>query len=103
MEPGASRLPLLLHQSWLPADIGGRRLLTKSWFGETEYQILMTDLQCVWQESMDTAAIQRRAQVRPSQGPMLPFGPFLINFSAFLSGAEQTSEGAGRSFLLPPA
>lgn len=65
MEREASDL-ILLQQPWLPAEIGGRRLLTKCWFGETEYQILLTDLQCVWQESMDLTAIHIRAQVRTS-------------------------------------
>lgn len=53
----------LLQQPWLPADISGCQLLAKSWFGETAYHILLTDLQCVWEESMDSAAIQKRAQV----------------------------------------
>lgn len=60
---GASPNTALLQQPWLPANISGCQLLAKSWFGETAYHILLTDLQCVWEESMDSAAIQKRAQV----------------------------------------
>lgn len=61
----ACRAPeeLLLQQPWTPVCVGGSLLLAKSWFGETEYHLLLTDLQCVWEERMDSAAIQRRAQV----------------------------------------
>ncbi|XP_068165643.1 non-homologous end-joining factor 1 [Antennarius striatus] len=52
----------LLQRPWLPVDIDGCRLLAKSWFGETAYRILLTDMHCVWEESMESAAIQKRAQ-----------------------------------------
>lgn len=96
MEPEASHLLLLVHQPWLPADIGGRRLLTKSWFGETEYQILLTDLQCVWQESMDTAAIQRRAQ-ELNRRLRAPVGAFFSHLREVVGPCLSGSEGAAAS------
>ncbi|XP_056287179.1 non-homologous end-joining factor 1 [Pseudoliparis swirei] len=52
----------LLQRPWLPVSIGGCRLLAKSCFGEAAYRLLLTDGSCVWEERMDSAAIQRRAQ-----------------------------------------
>ncbi|XP_068447140.1 non-homologous end-joining factor 1 [Clinocottus analis] len=53
---------VLLQRPWLPVSISGCRLLAKSSFGETAYHLLLTDEDCVWEERMDAAAIQRRAQ-----------------------------------------
>ncbi|XP_028255611.1 non-homologous end-joining factor 1 [Parambassis ranga] len=53
---------ILLQRPWLPVSISGCQLLTKSWFGETAYRVLLTDMHCVWEERMDAAAIQSRAQ-----------------------------------------
>ncbi|XP_056156972.1 non-homologous end-joining factor 1 isoform X2 [Lampris incognitus] len=53
---------VLLERPWLPLNISGRQLLAKTWFGDAEYCILLTDMQCVWQERMTTTAIQSRAQ-----------------------------------------
>ncbi|KAM7365786.1 hypothetical protein PAMP_016692 [Pampus punctatissimus] len=53
---------VLLQRPWLPVSISGCQLLTKSWFGETAYHILLTDMHCVWEERMEAAAIQSRAQ-----------------------------------------
>uniref|UniRef100_A0A3B5AUS5 Non-homologous end-joining factor 1 n=1 Tax=Stegastes partitus TaxID=144197 RepID=A0A3B5AUS5_9TELE len=47
---------------WLPVSISGCRLLNKSWFGDTAYRLLLTDMQSVWEERMDAADIQNRAQ-----------------------------------------
>uniref|UniRef100_A0A673AZK5 Non-homologous end-joining factor 1 n=1 Tax=Sphaeramia orbicularis TaxID=375764 RepID=A0A673AZK5_9TELE len=52
----------LLHSPWLPVYIGGFRFLSKSWFGSSEYHVLLTDMKCVWEERMGTAHIQERAQ-----------------------------------------
>ncbi|XP_008394625.1 non-homologous end-joining factor 1 [Poecilia reticulata] len=52
----------LLQQPWLPVCIDSCQLLVKSWFGDAEYHILLTDMQGVWEERMDAAAIERRAQ-----------------------------------------
>ncbi|XP_061082342.1 non-homologous end-joining factor 1 isoform X2 [Conger conger] len=53
---------LLREQSWVPVCLGGVQLLAKSWFADTAYRLLLSDLQCVWEEEMDAAAIQDRAQ-----------------------------------------
>ncbi|XP_061572257.1 non-homologous end-joining factor 1 [Cololabis saira] len=53
---------VLLRSPWLPISLGGCRLLAKSWFGETAYRVLLTDLHCVWEERMDAADVQSRAQ-----------------------------------------
>lgn len=52
----------LLHCPWNPVCIGGRELLAKARFGDTAYHLLLTDMNGVWEERMDAAAIQRRAQ-----------------------------------------
>lgn len=62
MEGGGASGKALLERPWLPVSISGCRLLAKSWFGGEEYRLLLTDLQCVWEERMESAAIQSRAQ-----------------------------------------
>ncbi|XP_010890450.2 non-homologous end-joining factor 1 [Esox lucius] len=52
----------LLECPWLPVCISGSQLLAKTWFRDTTYRILLTDLHSVWEEEMDTEAIQDRAQ-----------------------------------------
>ncbi|KAM9766337.1 non-homologous end-joining factor 1 isoform 2-T2 [Menidia menidia] len=52
----------LLPLPWLPVTMGGRHLLAKSLFGGAAYRVLLTDLQGVWEESMEPAAIQKRAK-----------------------------------------
>lgn len=64
MNQGASPADdVLLQLPWFPVTIDGCQLLAKSWFGQTAYWILLTDMACVWEERMDAAAIQSRAQV----------------------------------------
>ncbi|XP_054864082.1 non-homologous end-joining factor 1 isoform X1 [Amphiprion ocellaris] len=53
---------VLLQRPWLPVSISGCQLLTKSWFGETAYRVLLTDMQGMWEERMETVDIQSRAQ-----------------------------------------
>lgn len=60
---GAPAEDILFRRPWLPVSISGCQLLAKSWFGETAYHILLTDMHCVWEERMDTAVIQSRAHV----------------------------------------
>nr|XP_040042628.1 non-homologous end-joining factor 1 [Gasterosteus aculeatus aculeatus] len=62
MEVGGAPAEVLLQRPWLPVSIGGCQLLAKSWFGETAYHVLLTDVSCVWEERMDSSAIQRRAK-----------------------------------------
>ncbi|XP_008293074.1 non-homologous end-joining factor 1 [Stegastes partitus] len=59
---GAPAEDVLLQRPWLPVSISGCRLLNKSWFGDTAYRLLLTDMQSVWEERMDAADIQNRAQ-----------------------------------------
>lgn len=65
MEVGGGGAPsdVLLQRPWLPVSVSGCRLLAKTWFGDSEYHVLLTDMTCVWEERMDSAAIQSRAQV----------------------------------------
>ncbi|KAI1899130.1 hypothetical protein AGOR_G00058370 [Albula goreensis] len=53
---------LLLEQSWAPVCLGGLQLLAKSCFKDTAYRLLLSDMQFVWEEEVNTAAIQERAQ-----------------------------------------
>ncbi|KAM8903058.1 non-homologous end-joining factor 1 isoform 1-T1 [Spinachia spinachia] len=62
MEVGGAPSEVLLQRPWLPVSIGGCQLLAKSWFGETAYHVLLTDVSGVWEERMDSSAIQRRAK-----------------------------------------
>ncbi|CAN9498176.1 unnamed protein product [Ophioblennius macclurei] len=63
MESGGSPADdVLLSQPWLPVSISGCQLLAKSWFGDTTYHILLSDLHSVWEERMDAEAIQSRAK-----------------------------------------
>ncbi|KAM4560165.1 non-homologous end-joining factor 1 [Odontesthes bonariensis] len=59
---GAPSEDVLLQRPWLPVSISGCHLLAKSWFGETAYRVLLTDMRCVWEERMEAADIQSRAQ-----------------------------------------
>ncbi|XP_038158248.1 non-homologous end-joining factor 1 isoform X2 [Cyprinodon tularosa] len=52
----------LLQHPWLPVTIDGVQLLSKPWFGETAYRILLTDMQSVWEEKIEAAAVEKRAQ-----------------------------------------
>lgn len=49
---------------WVSVNVGGSKLLAKAWFGDTEYQLLLSDLNSVWEEEMTTDSIERRAQAR---------------------------------------
>lgn len=70
MEARGSSAEVLLQRPWLPVSISGCQLLTKSWFGETAYHVLLTDMHCVWEERMDAAAIQQRSQVHRGEHNM---------------------------------
>lgn len=62
MEASGAPTEVLLQRPWLPVSISCCQLLAKSWFGETAYHVLLTDMHCVWEERMDSAGIQKRAQ-----------------------------------------
>lgn len=58
MESVLSALP------WMPVNVGGCDLLAKAWFGDTQYRVLLSDLNGVWEEDMNADDIQSRAQAR---------------------------------------
>ncbi|XP_040888298.1 non-homologous end-joining factor 1 [Toxotes jaculatrix] len=62
MEVSGAPGDVLLQCPWLPVTISGCQFLAKVWFGDSAYHILLTDMACVWEERMDSAAIQSRAQ-----------------------------------------
>ncbi|XP_061898488.1 non-homologous end-joining factor 1 [Entelurus aequoreus] len=96
MEPNGVSCDVLLERPWLPVSINGCRLLAKSWFGETSCSILLTDLHCVWEETMHSAAIQKRAQElnKRLQAPVKAFFAHLCEvIQPCLSGSGQPREG----------
>ncbi|XP_008322787.1 non-homologous end-joining factor 1 [Cynoglossus semilaevis] len=62
MEVDAAPGDLLLHRPWVPVNISGSQFLVKTLFRDSSYHILLTDMNCVWEERMDSSAIQRRSQ-----------------------------------------
>ncbi|XP_026112877.1 non-homologous end-joining factor 1 isoform X3 [Carassius auratus] len=56
METGLCAVP------WVPVNIDGSDLLAKAWFGDTQYRLLLSDLNTVWEEDMTADDIQSRAQ-----------------------------------------
>ena len=55
---------LLLSCPWASVDIDESRFLCKSWFGQSQYHVLLMDSDCLWEEQMEAAEIQGRAQVK---------------------------------------
>ncbi|XP_061687960.1 non-homologous end-joining factor 1 [Syngnathoides biaculeatus] len=62
MEATGASTDVLLQKPWLPVAIDSCQLLAKCFFGETRYHILLTDLHCVWEETLHSTGIQTRAQ-----------------------------------------
>ncbi|MGH0154045.1 UNVERIFIED_CONTAM: hypothetical protein FKN15_037562 [Acipenser sinensis] len=65
-----------LDQPWVPVEIADTPFLAKVHFGDTAYQLLLSDLHCVWHEDADAKTIGERSQVRghggwrsPGEGP----------------------------------
>ncbi|XP_060888272.1 non-homologous end-joining factor 1 [Labrus mixtus] len=81
----------LLQRPWLPVSISDCHLLAKSWFGDSAYHVLLTDMHSVWEERMDSAAIQRRAQElnKRLRAPVKAF------FSHLCEVARPTLTGSG--------
>lgn len=81
----------LLQTPWLPVNIGGCHFMSKSWFGEAEYHVLLTDMKCMWEERMGTLDIQDRAQElnRRLRAPVSAF------FSHLRQVAEPCLTGSG--------
>ncbi|XP_059183765.1 non-homologous end-joining factor 1 [Centropristis striata] len=87
---------LLLQRPWLPVNIDGCQLLAKSWFGDTAYHILLTDMQSVWEERMDSGSIQSRAQElnRRLRAPVKAFFSHLREVvQPCLSGSDGRPDG----------
>ncbi|KAJ8003966.1 hypothetical protein DPEC_G00153900 [Dallia pectoralis] len=92
----------LLESPWLPLCISGSQLLAKTWFRDTTYRILLTDLHSVWEEEMDPEDIQDRAQQlnRRLRAPVHAFFSHLCEAARpFLTGqgCEEAAGGAGAS------
>lgn len=97
MEPSTVPAEDLLRLPWLPITISGCQLLSKSCFGDASYRLLLTDLLCVWEERMDTEAIQRRAQElnKRLRAPVKAFFSHLCDeVQPFLSGGGRADGGA---------
>ncbi|XP_035533630.1 non-homologous end-joining factor 1 [Morone saxatilis] len=102
MEARGAPAEVLLQHPWLPVSISGCQLLAKSWFGETAYHILLTDIHCVWEERMDSAAIQQRAQElnRRLRAPVKAFFSHLCEVvQPCLSGRDGGADGEAQVSL----
>lgn len=102
MEARGAPAEVLLQRPWLPVSISGCRLLAKSSFGETAYHILLTDMHCVWEERMDSAAIQKRAQElnRRLRAPVKAFFSHLCEVVLpCLSGSDERPNGEAQISL----
>ncbi|XP_041119874.1 non-homologous end-joining factor 1 isoform X2 [Polyodon spathula] len=51
-----------LDQPWVPLDIADTPFLAKVHFGDTAYQLLLSDLHSVWHEEADAKTIGERSQ-----------------------------------------
>lgn len=49
---------------WVPVSVGGSKFLAKARFGDIQYQLLLSDMNSVWEEEMNINSIEKRAQVR---------------------------------------
>lgn len=103
MEAGGSPADdVLLGQPWLPVSIGGCQLLAKSWFGETTYHILLSDLCSVWEERMDAETIQSRTKDlnKRLEAPVRAFLLYLSEVvKPFLSGDNSRADNKAQISL----
>ncbi|XP_034035319.1 non-homologous end-joining factor 1 isoform X3 [Thalassophryne amazonica] len=95
MELSSAPVQDLLEHPWVTVSISGCQVLSKSWFGETAYHVLLSDLHCVWEERMEAAAIQTRAQElnRRLRAPVEAFFSHLCEVvrPCLMGGVEQVS------------
>lgn len=47
---------------WVPLNIGDSKFLAKAWFGDSEYRLLLSDLNNIWEEDINVGRIQSRAK-----------------------------------------
>ncbi|XP_035005694.1 non-homologous end-joining factor 1 [Hippoglossus stenolepis] len=102
MEVNGAPPDVLLQHPWLPVGISGCQLLAKIWFGDAAYHILLTDMSCVWEERMDSAAIQRRSQElnRRLRAPVKAFFSHLCEVAQpCLSGSGERADGEAQISL----
>ncbi|XP_019113848.2 non-homologous end-joining factor 1 isoform X2 [Larimichthys crocea] len=102
MEGRGAPTEVLLQRPWLPVSVSGCQLLAKSWFGETAYHVLLTDMHCVWEERMDSAAIQKRAQElnRRLRAPVKAFFSHLCEVAQpCLSGSDGRADSEAQISL----
>ncbi|KAM9333991.1 non-homologous end-joining factor 1 [Symphorus nematophorus] len=100
MESRGAPPDVLLQRPWLPVSISSCRLQAKSWFGETAYHVLLTDMSCVWEERMEAAAIERRAQElnRRLRAPVKAFFSHLCEVvQPCLTGSDGRPDGGGEA------
>ncbi|XP_039612444.1 non-homologous end-joining factor 1 [Polypterus senegalus] len=62
MEKSGNTAKVLLDQPWVPVEISSTLFLVKVSFENTAYQLLISDLDFVWYESVDTNTLEQRAQ-----------------------------------------
>uniref|UniRef100_A0A3Q3T0L0 Non-homologous end-joining factor 1 n=1 Tax=Mastacembelus armatus TaxID=205130 RepID=A0A3Q3T0L0_9TELE len=98
MEVTGAPTNIPLQRPWLPVNIGGRQFLVKSWFGDTAYHVLLTDMNSVWEERMDSGAIQSRAQ-ELNKRLRAPVGAFFSHLCevvqpCLLGSGERVGSGA---------
>ncbi|XP_060922975.1 non-homologous end-joining factor 1 [Limanda limanda] len=102
MEVNGAPPDVLLQHPWLPVGISGCQLLAKIWFGDAAYHLLLTDMSCVWEERMDSAAIQRRSQElnRRLRAPVKAFFSHLCEVARpCLSGSGERTDGEAQISL----
>uniref|UniRef100_A0A3Q4AGA3 Non-homologous end-joining factor 1 n=1 Tax=Mola mola TaxID=94237 RepID=A0A3Q4AGA3_MOLML len=103
MEAHASSSDVLLQRPWLPVSISGCQLLAKSSFGDTSYHVLLTDMHSVWEEHIDSAAIQERAQ-ELNKRLRAPVKAFLSHLRKVvqpcLSGGHERADGEAQISLM---
>lgn len=88
----------LLSCPWAPVDISESRFLCKSWFGQTQYHVLLMDSDCLWEEQMEAAEIQSRAQeLNPRLRASIEsfFSHLVAAVTPCLTGSESNGVGSG--------
>lgn len=59
----------LLLQPWTSVCFDeSTKLMTKVWFGDAGYVLLLSDLSSMWYEKVDTEVIQQRSKVSKELG-----------------------------------
>ncbi|KTF81868.1 hypothetical protein cypCar_00040639 [Cyprinus carpio] len=83
---------------WVPVNIGGSDLLAKAWFGDTQYRLLLSDLNTVWEEDMTAEDIQSRAQARTQNDGQISAAHMILEQHGDNLTVKLKSELAGLPF-----